>query len=89
MRRQQGFAGQRMARLARGLDQDRLAAERGEDVPVGRIARTRDGDAVARLEQREERQDEAGRGAGRDRDALGLDRDAVSLGIVACGDAFR
>ena len=51
---------------------------------VGRIAGTRDRDPVARLEQREERQDEAGRGAGRDRDALGLDRDAVGLGIVAC-----
>ena len=51
-------------------------------MPVRRIAGTRDRDPVARLEQREERQDEAGRRAGRHDDALGLDRDAVRLGIV-------
>ena len=65
-----------------GLDQHRLAAERGEDVAIGRIAGQRDRDAVARLEQREERQDEAGRRAGGDDDALGIDVDAVASAIV-------
>ena len=52
------LAGQRMARVARRLDQHRLAAERGEDVAVRRIAGHGHRDAIAGLEHRKERQDE-------------------------------
>ncbi len=82
MRRQQGLAGQRMTRLARGLDQHRLAAERGQDMPIRRIAGHRDRDAVARLEHRQKRQDEPAGRAGRDHDPLGIDRAAVSIAIM-------
>ena len=58
MRGQQGFAGQGVAGFARRLDQHRLAAERGQDVPVRRIAGHGHRDAVARLEHREKCQDE-------------------------------
>ena len=67
---------------AAGLDQHRLAAERGEDVPIGRITGVGDRDAVARLEQRKKSQDEAGRRAGGDDDAIGLDADALDLVVV-------
>ena len=66
VRREQHVAGDRPARLRRGLDQHRLAAERREDVAVRRIARRRDGDAVAGLEHRQERQDETRRRSGGD-----------------------
>ena len=73
----------RPARRGRGLDQHRLAAERLEDVPIRRIARHRDRDAVAGLEQREKGEDETGRRSrGRDH-ARRLDRDAIGLGVVA------
>ena len=39
MRGDERIAGQRPTRVGRGLDQHRLAAERGQDMPVGRIAR--------------------------------------------------
>ena len=68
----------RPARRLRGLDQHRLAAERREDVAIGRIAGHRDRDAVAGLEQREEGQDEPGRRAGGDDDARRVDLDAVA-----------
>ena len=64
MRVEQHVRRDRPARRRRGLDQHRLAAERLEDVPVRRIAGHRDRDAVARLEQRKEGEDEAGRRAG-------------------------
>ena len=82
VRGEQRIDGERPARLGRDLDHHRLAAERGEDMPVRRIARARDRDAVARLEQREEREDESGRRAGRHHHALGLDRDAVSIRVM-------
>ncbi len=73
----------RPARRCRGFDQDRLAAERLEDVAIRRIAGHRDRDAIAGLEQREEGEDEAGRRPrGRDH-ARGLDCDAVGFGVVA------
>ena len=72
-----GVIAQRVGR--RGLDQHRLAAERREDMAIGRIARHRDRDAIARIEQREERQDESGRRAGGDDDARRIDLDGVVL----------
>ena len=82
VRGEQRIHGERPARVGRNLDHHRLAAERGEDMPVRRIARTRDRDAIARLEQREEREDESGRRAGGHHHALGLDRDAVGIGVM-------
>ena len=72
----------------RGVDRDRhhLDVERSQDVAVGRIARHRHGDPVAGIEGGEEAQDEGARGAGRDRDAGGIDLLPVPLAIVA-GDA--
>ncbi|MET4847377.1 hypothetical protein ABIF62_007872 [Bradyrhizobium japonicum] len=87
MRRQQRLAGQRVARVIAGLDQHRLATERGEDVTVGRIARHRHGDAVAGREHRQESQDEAAGGACRHHDPLGADVTAIGIPIVA-RDAF-
>ena len=60
---------QRVARVR--LDPDRLAAERREDVAIGRIAGQRHGHAVAGLESGEERENEARRGAGGDDNAAG------------------
>ena len=82
MRREQQLGRDRPARRLRRLDHHRLAAERREDMAIGRIARQRDRDAVARLEQREECQDEARRRAGRDDDARRIDRDAIGVAIV-------
>ena len=82
MCRQQGLAGQRMTGFARGFDQHRLAAERGEDMAVRRIAGHGDRNAVARLEHRQERQDEAAGRAGRDHDPFGIDRAAVSIAVM-------
>ena len=82
MRGQQALARQRMTRRARGFDQHRLAAERGQDMPVWRIARHRDRHPVARLEHRQERQNESAGRAGRDHDAFGIDRAAVSIAVV-------
>ncbi len=65
---------------------DRLAAQRGEDMAIWRIARQRHGDAVTRLESGEKRQHEAGRGAGGDDDASWIDVEAMPFGIGA-GDA--
>ena len=79
-----GVSAQRFC--GRDLDRHRLAAERREDVAVGRIAGTGDGDPVARLEHGEEGEQEARRGAGRHHDAAGIDVDAVALAVVR-GDA--
>ncbi len=77
---------QRPARLGRGLDQHRLATERGEDVPVRRIAGIGQRHPVARLEQRQKRQDEAAGGAGGHHHARRIEREIVGLGVVA-GDS--
>ena len=63
--------------------QDRLAAQRGEDVAIGRIAGHRHRDAIARLESSEKREHEAGRGAGGDDDPLRIDVETVPFGIGA------
>ena len=82
MRVEQRIDRDRPARAGRDPDHHRFAAQRGEDVAVRRIARARDRDPVARLEHREERQDEAGRRTRRHDDALGLDRHAMRLGVM-------
>ena len=82
MRSQQGFAGQRVAGVARGLDQHRLAAERGQDMAIGRIAGHGDRHPVARLEHRKERQDETAGRARRDHDPLGVYGTAISIAVV-------
>src|SRR3546814_11124927 len=73
-----------MLRLRR--QQQRLDAERREDVAVGRIARRRQRDAIAGIEGGEEGDEEAGRGAGGHHDAARIEVVAVPLAIVA-GDA--
>ena len=60
MGRQQRLAGESVPGLGGGFDQNRLAAERGQDVTIRRIARHRDGHAIARLEHGQKREDEAG-----------------------------
>ena len=82
MRRQQHLGGDRPARRLRRLDHHRLAAERREDMAIRRIAGQRDRDAIARLEQREERQDEARRRAGGDDDARRVDGEAIRVSVV-------
>ena len=67
--------------LASGIV-DRLDAERLQDVAVGRIARRRDGDPLARIEEAQESQDEPGRGARRHHDPLGRDADAVGFPVM-------
>ncbi len=56
--------------------------ERGQDVPVRRIAGLRDGDTVARLEHRKKCEDESAGGAGGDRDARGINFRPISFGVV-------
>ena len=58
------------------------AAERGENVPVRRVAGLRDDDNVARFERREEGEEERPRRAGRCRDVAGLHVDAVGAPIM-------
>ena len=82
MGREQGFAGQRVTGLARGLDQHRFAAERGQDMAIRRIAGNRHGDAVARLEHGEKAQDERARRSRRDHDPLGIHGAAVRLAVM-------
>src|SRR3546814_7624572 len=69
-----------MLRLRR--QQQRLDAERREDVAVGRIARRRQRDAIAGIEGGEEGDEEAGRGAGGHHDAARIEVVAVPLAIV-------
>src|SRR5215470_9448238 len=66
-----------------GVIAKRVAAERLEDVPVGRIARDRDRHPVAGLEQRQECKDESRRGASRNDDPRRIDRHAIALVIVS------
>ena len=84
---EQRLTGQRVAGLARGLDQDRLATERGEDMPIRRIAGDGHGDAIARLEHREESQDECARGPRGDHDPIRIDRTAIGFPVMP-GDAL-
>ena len=71
---------QRVSR--RRFDQHRLAAKRGQDVPVGRIAGIGQRHAVARFEQRQKRQDEAAGRAGRHHDARGIEVETVGFPIM-------
>ncbi len=80
MQRLAAISAQRVAAV--GLDQHRLAAERGQDMPVRRIAGIGDRHPVARLEQRQKRQDEAARRAGGHHDARRIEREAVGLAIM-------
>ena len=61
-------------------------AERGQDMPVAGIAGRRQRHLGAGIEQRQERQHEAGRRPRRHHHPLGRDVDAIALAIVA-GDA--
>lgn len=79
---QQRLARQRMAGLVRGLDQHRLAAERGKDMTVRRITRHRHGNAVARVKHRQESQNEPAGGAGGHYDPLGADVTAIGIAIM-------
>ncbi len=76
-----GVIAQRVACVR--LDQHRLAAERGQDMAIGRVAGHCDRHPVAGLEQREKGEDEAAGRAGGDDHAIGIDRYAVGIGIVA------
>ena len=69
-------------RVLADLDQHRLEAERRQDVAVGGIAGRGERDPVARLEGGEKRQLKRRRGAGRDDDLGGLDRDAVLFAVM-------
>ena len=64
------------------VQQHRILAERGQDVPVAGIAGRRQGHLGTGVEQRQEGQHEAGRRAGRDHHALRLDRDPIPVRIV-------
>ena len=70
---------------AASLDLDHLDAERGKDVAVGGIAGRRHRDPVADIEHGEEGEVERRRGAGRHRDPLRRNLDAVVL-VVVRGD---
>ncbi len=72
--------------LAR-VEQHRILAERGQDVPVAGIAGRRQGYLGTRIEQRQERQHETRRRSGRDHHALRLDRDPVPVCVVP-GDSL-
>ena len=78
---EQRFAGHRPARRRARFDPHRLAAQRREDVAVGRIARQRDGDAIAGFEGGEKGENEAGRRAGRDDDPRRIEVDPVPFAI--------
>jgi hypothetical protein len=84
---EQGFAGQCVAGFARGLDQHRLAAERGEDMAIRRITGHRDRNAIARFEHRKKAQDKCARRAGGDHDPRRIHRAAVGLKVMP-GDAL-
>src|SRR4029453_16439977 len=79
---QQHLRRDRPTRGLRGLDRHRLAAERAQDMPIGRISRQRDRDPIAGLEQCEERENECGRRSSGDDNAPGIDRHAVGFVIV-------
>ena len=79
--RKQRLAGDRPAGLCIGLDEDRLATERGEDVPIGRIARQRNRHPVARRKSGKKRKHEARRRARRHDNACRIDVEIVPIGI--------
>ena len=79
----QRFRRQRPARLRRCLDQHRLAAERGQNVPIRRIAGIGQRHPVARLEQRQESQDESAGRAGRHHHACRIESEIVSILVMA------
>jgi hypothetical protein len=66
-----------------GDDGHRLLAQRRQDVAIAGIARRRQSHPGAHVEQGEERQYEAGGGAGGYNHALRFHADAVPLGVVA------
>ena len=73
---------QRVSRFGRQADQSRLAAERGQDVTIGRVGGRGEPDAVARLQQGQKSERERGRRAGGDDDGRRIDRDPVRILIV-------
>ena len=83
VRRDERFGRQRKPRVAAHRDRHRLAAQRCQHVAIGRIARAREGDAVARLEHGEKRQHEPCRRPGGNNDAFGIDRLPVALAVIA------
>lgn len=70
-----------------GRDLDHLDAERGQDVAVGRVARTRERDTIAGVERGEEHELERARRSRGDGNAPGVDLDPVP-GAVVAGDGF-
>ena len=66
-----------------GGEQHRLLPQRGQDMAIAGIARRRQTDAVAMIEQRQERQHKRRRRAGRDRYLLRRHFHAVALAVVA------
>ena len=85
VRRQVGGA-RLEAVLGAGGDADRHEVERLQDVAVGRIAGLADRHPVAALEEAGEGEDEAGRRAGGDDDAAGVEVDPVPVAVEP-GDA--
>jgi hypothetical protein len=63
-------------------DPDHFDAKRAQDVLVGGESGLRHDHAVARIEHREKAQHERARGAYRDHDALGIDREVVAAPVV-------
>jgi hypothetical protein len=82
MRRAEILAGDGEACRCVGVDQHRLAAERGEDMPVRRIARIGDRHPVAGLEHRKKRQNESRRRPRRHDHALRVHIEPVDIRIV-------
>ena len=70
-------------RVLADLDQHGFEIERRQDVAVGGVARGGERDPIARLEGGKKRQLKGRRGAGRDDDVGGLDRDAVLFAVMA------
>ena len=83
MMSEKAFAVDRPSCLRCGLNADGLATERVEDMPIRRITRQRHGDAITRLKSGEERENETGRRAGGDHNALRSDIETVPLAIGA------
>ena len=71
-----------VARVRTAVDLDDLAAERGEDVAVGRVAGPGERDPVTGLEGREEGEDEPAGRTGRDRHSRRVDLEAVPPPVV-------
>ena len=65
------------------FDQHRLAAERAENMPIRRIAGIGQRHALARFEQRKERQNKTAGRAGGDHNARRIELKIVGVGVVA------